>query len=101
MVGDKSISNRLFTGMNAFILGVIALLCVLPFVHVIGSSFATSAEIAQRSFLIFPTTFSLDAYRYIFSTDTILRSLFVSIGITVGGTAWSMFLSVLTAYGSI
>ncbi|MCM2676285.1 carbohydrate ABC transporter permease [Alkalicoccobacillus plakortidis] len=99
MVGEKSISNRLFTGMNAFILGVIALLCVLPFVHVIGSSFATSAEIAQRSFLIFPTTFSLDAYRYIFSTDTILRSLFVSIGVTVGGTAWSMFLSVLTAYG--
>lgn len=99
MVGEKSISNRLFSGANAFILGIIALLCVLPFVHVIGSSFATSAEIASRSFLIFPTTFSLDAYRYIFSTDTIMTAMLVSIGVTLGGTAWSMFLSVLTAYG--
>ncbi|GAF13491.1 ABC transporter permease protein YtcP [Bacillus sp. JCM 19045] len=71
----------------------------MPFVHVIGSSFATGAEIARRSFLLFPTEFSLDAYRYIFSTDTVLRSLLVSIVITVGGTVWSMFLSTMTAYG--
>ncbi|GAF17277.1 ABC transporter permease protein YtcP [Bacillus sp. JCM 19046] len=99
MVGDKSLASRLFQLTNGFILGVIALLCVLPFVHVIGSSFATGAEIARRSFLLFPTEFSLDAYRYIFSTDTVLRSLLVSIVITVGGTVWSMFLSTMTAYG--
>lgn len=99
MVGDKTISSRIFNATNMIILGIIALLCVLPFVHVIGSSFATGAEIARRSFLLFPTEFSLDAYRYIFSTDTIIRSLGVSIGVTLGGTIWSMLLSVLTAYG--
>ncbi|GIN14090.1 sugar ABC transporter permease [Niallia circulans] len=99
MVGDKSLSSRIFNATNMIILGIIALLCILPFIHVIGSSFATGAEIAQRSFLLFPTQFSLDAYRYIFSTDTLLRSMGVSIGVTLGGTLWSMLLSVLTAYG--
>ena len=99
MVGDKSLSSRIFNATNIIILGIIALLCILPFIHVIGSSFATGAEIAQRSFLLFPTQFSLDAYRYIFSTDTLLRSMGVSIGVTLGGTVWSMLLSVLTAYG--
>lgn len=46
--------------------------------------------------------FQLSSVRCIpvyFSTDTVFRSLLVSIVITVGGTVWSMFLSTMTAYG--
>src|SRR5699024_7625535 len=80
-------------------LTLIALLTVLPFIHIVGSSFATGAEIADTKFLLFPTKFTLSAYKYIFSTNTILKSILVSITITVGGTLWSMLLSTLTAYG--
>ncbi|WP_407639797.1 carbohydrate ABC transporter permease [Bacillus sinesaloumensis] len=72
---------------------------VLPFVHVIAASFTTSAELADKRFVLFPTVFSLDAYKYIFSTDTIFKALFVSIGVTFIGTLWSMFITLLTAYG--
>ncbi|MCI3923575.1 carbohydrate ABC transporter permease [Paenibacillus sp. TRM 82003] len=99
MIGDKSFAGRLFNITNAALLGIIALITVLPFIHVIGSSFATNAEIASSKFLLVPTTFSLDAYRYIFSTNTIVKSMMVSVLITAGGTAWSMIISVLTAYG--
>ncbi|GLO66748.1 putative ABC transporter permease protein YtcP [Oceanobacillus kimchii] len=97
---DKiSVGSKIFDVVNYTLLGLLALVMVIPFVHVVGSSFATSAEIAETSFLLFPTEFSLNAYKYIFSTDTILRALLISVTVTVGGTLWSMFLSTLTAYG--
>ncbi|GAE34785.1 carbohydrate ABC transporter permease [Halalkalibacter akibai] len=99
MVGDKSFGSRLFNFTNLTILAIIALLCVLPFIHVLAASFTTSAEIAEKRFVLIPTVWSLDAYRYIFSTDTVMRAMMVSIGVTLGGTAFSMFLSTLTAYG--
>ncbi|MGM7720761.1 carbohydrate ABC transporter permease [Metabacillus sp. Hm71] len=99
MVEDKSLGSRIFSIINIFLLSIIALVTVLPFIHVIASSFTTSAELAEKQFVLFPTEWSLAAYKYIFSTDTIFRSLLVSIVVTAGGTLWSMFLSVLTAYG--
>src|SRR5690625_2219850 len=99
MIDDKTLGSRIFNIANATILTIIALLTVLPFIHVIGSSFATGAEIAEKRFLIFPTKFTLSAYKYIFSTDTVVKAISVSVFVTVVGTLWSMFISTLTAYG--
>lgn len=99
MIGDKKLGTRIFNITNATILTIIALITILPFIHVLGSSFATGAEIAEKKFLLFPTKFSLSAYKYIFSTDTVVKAVLVSIFVTVVGTLWSMFLSTLTAYG--
>ncbi|HZH61836.1 MAG TPA: carbohydrate ABC transporter permease [Metabacillus sp.] len=99
MVEDKSIGSRLFNWTNIIILTIISLLTILPFIHVVASSFATSAELATKRFVLIPTEWSLAAYKYIFSTDTVLRALGVSVGVTFFGTLWSMLLSVLTAYG--
>lgn len=99
MVDDNTVGSRLFNILNATILTIIALFTVLPFIHVIGSSFATGAEIAAKRFLLFPTKFTLSAYKYIFSTNTMFKAVSVSIFVTVVGTLWSMFFSVLTAYG--
>lgn len=99
MVQDKTLASRLFNIFNILFLGLVALITVIPFLHVVAASFTTSAELADKTFVLFPTIWSLDAYRYIFSTDTIMKSMGISILITVGGTLWSMFLSVMTAYG--
>ncbi|MFS0724409.1 carbohydrate ABC transporter permease [Paenibacillus sp. 1P07SE] len=99
MVGDKSWGSRLFALVNGSLLGLFALVTVLPFIHVIGSSFATAGEIAATRFLLLPTTFTLDAYKYIFSTNTVMRAMGVSVFVTLLGTFWSMLISVMTAYG--
>ena len=99
MIGDKQIGTRIFNIINATLLTILALIMILPFIHVVGSSFATGAEIAEKRFLLFPTEFTLSAYKYIFSTDTVIKSVMVSIFVTVVGTIWSMLLSTLTAYG--
>ncbi|MFS0778234.1 carbohydrate ABC transporter permease [Neobacillus sp. 3P2-tot-E-2] len=88
-----------FPIINGTILVLIALICFLPFVNVIASSFASTQEVVARKFILFPRTFSLDAYRYILSTPTLFKSLAVSIGVTGIGTLVSMILTALMAYG--
>ncbi|GAB2694085.1 carbohydrate ABC transporter permease [Paenibacillus thermoaerophilus] len=99
MVHDKTLGSRLLDVFIYSSLTLFALITFLPFVHVIAGSFATVEEMLQKNFILFPTKFSLDAYRFIFSTDTIFRALMVSIGITVVGTAVSMTLTSMMAYG--
>lgn len=95
----KSKKIKVFDICNYFILSMIAIACVLPFINIIASSFATPAEILNSTFLLFPTTFTLDAYKYIFSTDVIFNSLGVSVFVTFVGTSLSLIATMLLAYG--
>ena len=95
----ESVGGRIFTFVNTAILILIALVCLLPFINIIASSFATTQEVMAKRFILFPTTFSLDAYRYILSPPTIFRGLGVSVGVTIAGTVVSMLLTALMAYG--
>ncbi|CAM5368957.1 carbohydrate ABC transporter permease [Niallia circulans] len=88
-----------FSIINGTILIIIALICFLPFVNVIASSFASTQEVVAKRFILIPETFSLDAYRYILSTPTLFKSLAVSVGVTGVGTLVSMILTSLMAYG--
>ncbi|THF83492.1 carbohydrate ABC transporter permease [Cohnella fermenti] len=99
MVEDRTLAGRLFAAVNFALLTLIALVTVLPFIHVVAGSFTTSAEMAVKKFVLIPTDWSIDAYKFIFSTNTIFRSLAVSIGITACGTLFSMLISSMMAYG--
>lgn len=99
MVEDKSFGSRLFSAVNYGLLSLIALLTVLPFIHIVAGSFTTNAELAAKRFVLIPTVWSLDAYRFIFSTNIIFRAMFVSICVTLLGTMFSMLLTSLMAYG--
>ncbi|MEC1614875.1 carbohydrate ABC transporter permease [Bacillus mojavensis] len=91
-------AGRVFDVCNLLFLGGVGAITILPFLYIIAGSFATEAELAQRSFFIFPKTFTLDAYRYVFSTPTFIRSMGVSIFITVVGTAVQLFFTFTMAY---
>jgi len=99
MVEDRTFGNRMFTGINYLLLTVIALVTILPFVHIVAGSFTTNAELAAKRFVLIPTQWSFDAYTFIFSTNTIMRAMAVSVGITLFGTLFSMLLTSLMAYG--
>jgi len=99
MVQDKTAGSRIFDIVNYTLLALIGLITFLPFVHIIAGSFTTATELAQKQFVIIPSVWSLDAYRYIFSTNTIFRALGVSVGVTLFGTLFSMLLTALMAYG--
>ncbi|MDQ0257355.1 putative aldouronate transport system permease protein [Evansella vedderi] len=90
--------GRVFDVFNHIILALIALAMIVPFLYVIAGSFATEAELARRPFFIFPETFTTGAYQYIFSTPTFIRSIGVSIWVTVVGTIVSLSLTLMMGY---
>jgi len=88
---DKTLGSRLFDVFNYMFLSIVAIATILPFVYVIISSFSNTTA-------LIPTEFSLDAYRYIFSTETFARSMGVSVYITVLGTFVNLLFTSLMAY---
>ncbi|KRE99881.1 ABC transporter permease [Paenibacillus sp. Soil766] len=99
MVEDKTLAGRMFGIINYLLLTIIGLITIIPFVHVVAGSFTTSAEMAAKKFVLIPTDWSIEAYRFIFSTNTIFKAMAVSIGTTFIGTVISMFITALMAYG--
>ncbi|MFC4698248.1 carbohydrate ABC transporter permease [Enterococcus aquimarinus] len=91
-------SERIVHVFIVSFLTIFTLLCLLPFLNVLGSSFATSAEISTRTFILIPRTFTLNAYRYILSTPTIFKSIGVSLYVTILGTFLSMVVTSFMAY---
>ncbi|MEW9534476.1 carbohydrate ABC transporter permease [Microbispora sp. NPDC049125] len=79
--------------------GVLAVMLV-PLWIVVVTSLATPGAVNRAGGLvIWPDGFTLQAYREILTDPTIRTALIVSLGITVAGTALSMVVSVLCAYG--
>jgi putative aldouronate transport system permease protein len=98
MLYEKTFSARLGQFILCAILLIIALVTIIPIIHVVGSSFATNEELATTRFLLVPTKFSLEAYEYIFSTGSFFNGLRVSLVITIGGTIVKMLITLMLAY---
>lgn len=89
------------TAFEVFNYTFFTLVCIamlFPLWNVILISFTDYRDYVLNPLMIFPGKITLEAYKYIFATDELLQSLFVTIKITVGGTAISMFVSVPGAY---
>ncbi len=91
--GDQVIQVILY-----IIVGVCALICVLPFLYVFGASFATEREIVERPFFIIPRSLSTNAYVYIARDGSVFNGLKNSLIVTLVGTAINMFVSCTMAY---
>lgn len=98
MVKETSWGSRMFDILNVILLAMIGLVTIVPFIYIVAGSFATQKELLEKGFILFPTEFSMEAYKYIFSTSTLMRSLLVTIFITVVGTLINITFTCLMAY---
>ncbi|MFC5448850.1 carbohydrate ABC transporter permease [Paenibacillus aestuarii] len=94
----RSFAGTLFDVSNYIFLSIVGIVAVLPFIYVVAGSFASDAELTQRAVFLIPKTFTLSAYEFIFSTDTILKSIWVSLYVTIVGTLVNLFFTVTMAY---
>lgn len=90
--------GRVFDVFNIFFLAFVAIITLLPFLYVLAGSFATESELARRAFFIFPETFTFEAYRYVFTSEAFVRSIFVTVGVTAVGTLVQLFFTFTMAY---
>ena len=98
-VGQNSTAgSRLFDVLNYLFVSIVAFTTIMPFIYIIGASFATEYELATRPMFIIPQDVTLDAYRYIFSSNKILMAFGNSVFITAAGTVINLFFTVTMAY---
>ena len=89
---------RVFTVLNLVILSAIAILCVLPLIHVLAVSLSDKQSVTAYLVKLWPIGFNTHAYRESFKSNGLLNAFRVSILRILLGTAISMFLTMLAAY---
>lgn len=92
------IVNLIFDILFYILLGVISLTCLLPFVHVFSKSISEEAYVIANKVLLLPQGFSTAAYEKIFADASIMRSMYVTIVMTVSFTLIGMFITICSAY---
>lgn len=98
MVEDRSRGARLFDVGNHLLLALLALVCLMPLIHVTAVSFSDRAAVSSNVVTFWPVNFNTVNYERILEDAQFGRSLVVSVVRTVGGTALTMLVIVLTAY---
>ncbi len=80
-----------------FIIGF-AVICLVPFLLVLSSSFTDQASLNQNGYQLWPEVFSTEAYSMLFKSGTIVPAYGVTIFVTVVGTVLSMLVTCACAY---
>ena len=87
-------------GSKSVVLTMICLAVLLPLYTIILTSLSPQAAITRAGGLVLiPDGLTLDAYRQVLSGGIVTRAVMVSLGVTGVGTAISLTVSVLAAYG--
>lgn len=89
---------ELFPIINGIILIGLALICIIPLIHIAAVSFSSSASAATGKVSLWPLDFSLNSYRFVVKRLAFWRSMAVSIERIVLGGALNLLLIILTAY---
>lgn len=95
---QKSLSYKIFTIFNYFILALSALLCILPLIHILAVSFSGSAAATANIVGLWPVDFTLDAYKKTIGNENFVRALFNSFLRVILGTSISMAFMLCAAY---
>ncbi|MGG4393616.1 carbohydrate ABC transporter permease [Paenibacillus thiaminolyticus] len=90
--------DRWFNFINVTLLIVLAVITILPIIHVFAMSFVTTEESLSGRFILWPSTWTTEAYRYIFDTGVFFLSLKNTVWLTVVGTFINVILTALLAY---
>lgn len=94
----KSKGRIVFEVVNYTILGLLALMCIFPFIHLLAVSFSADEFTSKGEIFLLPKGFTLQAYEYLAQKKEFFTALGISVLRTVIGTAISLIVIVMTAY---
>lgn len=98
----KKSGRKKISGVNVvgyLFCGLIALVCLIPFIMVLAASFTSEEAISLYGFSLWPKEFSLEAYKAVFKSPAVVaKAYLVTITLTLAGTAIGLLLQTMTAY---
>lgn len=90
--------QKTFSVVNYIILGILALICVLPFWYIICLSFSSNGAVMAGKVRLLPVEFNVEAYIYVLERDAFWQSMLVTVQRIVLGLPINMLLTILSAY---
>jgi len=96
----KPTKGRIFFNIiNYTALTLLSLAFVVPYIYIISASLSDEITFVKEGFTFLPKKWSLEAYHFLLTTDSqMLRSIFNSLILTIGGTLVTTTVSMLYAY---
>jgi len=92
-------SGLIFDILNILLMILLCVAMIFPFWTILMTSLVSSQEFYARSLILWPWNFYLGAYKGVLTNPDILRSIGLTVFITVVGTAYSMIMTLALAYG--
>jgi putative aldouronate transport system permease protein len=89
----------LFDVINGFLLILISVCILFPFLYVFSVSFTDPASYIPMKLYLIPGKWSLATYKYLLSTNSFLSCLKNTVFITVVGTLFNLIVTFTLAYG--
>lgn len=94
-----STEEKVYQGVIAVFVGLAVLVCLIPFLYVVGMSFTSEGEmIAKNYFVIFPEKPILSAYKYIIENANFFSGMKITILRTLLGVGTALILTVPVGY---
>lgn len=94
----RSRGEKIFSVFNTILMLALALICLLPLIHVLAVSLSDSASAGANLVQFWPIGFNTAAYEMIFTNKVFLNSFVISVVRTVSGTALNLLMCILAAY---
>ncbi len=95
---NQSRGEKIFGILNMAALGLVALLCLYPFLYTLTISLSTASEASREGLHLFPREISFASYRMVLSNPNILTGYGNTILRTVLGTTLSLLGVCIAAY---
>ncbi len=90
--------EKIFVVSNYTFLGVLAVSCLLPFMHMLALSFSSSAAATAGRVTLWPVDFALNSYQFAFQRPEFIAAFLVSVKRVLLGVTFNMLILVLAAY---
>jgi putative aldouronate transport system permease protein len=95
---NLTIGEKVWQAVVYFILILLALLCLLPFLYVVAVSVTPESEVLRRGIVIIPESFTFLAYKEVFISHGIGQAYKITLFRTIVGTLLNVFFTVIAAY---
>lgn len=90
--------EKIMTSVCYIILGILALIAIIPCMHVLAKAFSSAAAVTSGSVNFLPVGFQTETVKFILTNTVFPKALFNTMFVTVVGTVISMVVTILTAY---
>ncbi|MFV0503787.1 MAG: carbohydrate ABC transporter permease [Lachnospirales bacterium] len=95
---EYTFKDKIYMSAIYFIIVLTVIICLYPFLNVVAYSLSGSSAILRGEVTFYPIDIQFQSFKEILSKDTIWRSMYITIVVTLGGTAVGLVLTTLASY---